>query len=65
MRKIKQADRPYTILYIRGLRRLLDSATTLEAAKARCDGRLAKPHNRGEAAVVSFQGRIVYTAGAA
>lgn len=62
MRKVKQGGRPYTILYIRRERRLLDSASTLDGAKARCAARLAKPHNYGETAVVSFQGRILHVA---
>lgn len=40
------------ITYERGDRVLRDSARSLEAAKAKCEARLAKRHNRGETAKV-------------
>lgn len=53
-------ERPYVISYVRGPRRLSDSARTLDAAKARCAARLAKRHNRGEVAEVWYMGQLVH-----
>jgi hypothetical protein len=62
MRKVKQIDRPYIISYIKGLRRLYDSAPTLDAAKIRIARRLEKKHNKGEKAEVYFRRELVYAA---
>ena len=50
----------YGINYIKGERALLDSAPTLEAAKAKIENRLAKRHNKGESAEVYFRGELVF-----
>ena len=42
----------YGITYERGDKLLRDSARSLDAAKAKCEARLAKRHNRGETARV-------------
>ena len=55
-----QKPRPYIIAYIRGDRRLGDSAQTLDGAKARIERRLAKRYNRGERAEVFCGGALVY-----
>jgi hypothetical protein len=60
MRKVKQTPRPYVIAYLKGDRRLGDSARTLEGAKARIEARLSKPHNRGERAQVYLRGALVF-----
>ena len=44
---------------VRGSRRIHDSATTLDGAKARIAARSAKPHNRGEHAEVYYAGNLV------
>jgi hypothetical protein len=52
--------RPYGIVYLKGNRRLRDSAETLDGAKARAHARLSKPHNRGETVEVYFGGELVW-----
>lgn len=61
MRKVKQTGWAlrFEIAYVKGARRLADSATTLEGAKARIAARAAKPHNRGEHAEVYYAGNLV------
>lgn len=54
-----QRDRPYIIAYIRGERRVADSAVTLEHAKTLIARRVAKRHNRGERAEVFRGGMLV------
>lgn len=61
MRKIKQTERHFLLWYIRGDRRLQDSAATLDCAKARASGRLAK--NKRERVEVYHQGRLVLEMG--
>lgn len=56
-------DRPYAIAYIKGERRLADSAKTLDGAMARVVVRLAKRHNRGERAEIWFNGALVFSSG--
>ena len=60
-----KSERPYVITYIRGARKLSDSAVTLDGALARISCRLAKRHNRGEIAEVWHCGRLIHTTGAA
>lgn len=57
----KQKPRPFIIAYVRGDRRLGDSAQTLEGAKARINARLAKRHNRGERAEVYTSGKLIFS----
>jgi hypothetical protein len=54
-------DRPYIIAYIKGDRRLADSACDLDAAKARIAARLAKRHNKGERAEVYCNHVLVFS----
>lgn len=51
-RRDNKGERPYHIVYIKGTRRLHDSAATLDGAKARIAFRLSKRHNKGETAEV-------------
>jgi hypothetical protein len=60
-RRDNKSERPYVIAYVRGLRRLSDSAVTLEGAMARISERLAKRHNKGEVAEVWFCGKLVHS----
>jgi hypothetical protein len=60
-RRDNKSERPYVINYIRGQRRLSDSAVTLDGALARISERLAKRHNKGETAEVWHCGERVYT----
>lgn len=53
---------PFVIVYIKGDRRLNDSARDLDGAKARVAARLAKRHNRGERAEVYFKHELVFSA---
>jgi hypothetical protein len=53
-------ERPYNIAFFRGERVLLDSARSLESAKARVAARLAKRHNRGERAEIYLHGQLVF-----
>lgn len=53
---------PFVITYIKGDRRLADSARDLEGAKARISARLAKSHNRGERAEVHHKHQLVWSA---
>mgnify|MGYP000591407921 CR=1 FL=1 len=61
MRKLKQTGwaMRFEISYVRGSRRIRDSATTLDEAKTRIAARSAKPHNRGEHAEVYYAGNLV------
>lgn len=52
---------PFVITYIKGDRRLSDSARDLEAAKARIATRLAKRHNKGERAEVHHRHQLVFS----
>lgn len=52
---------PYIITYIKGDRRLSDSARDLDGAKARIASRLAKRHNRGERAEVYHRHQLVWS----
>lgn len=52
---------PYIISYIKGDRRLADSARSLGAAKAKIEARLAKRHNRGERAEVYHRHELVFS----
>lgn len=63
MRKVKQTGwaMRFEIAYVKGDRRLRDSATTLDAAKARVEARAAKKHNRGEHAEVFYAGNLVFS----
>lgn len=58
-RDFQRRPRPYIIAYIKGDRRLGDSAETLDGAKARIAARLANRHNRGERAEVYRDGMLV------
>ena len=58
----KLIERPYVIAYVRGARRLSDSARTLDDAKARISARFSKRHNRGEQATVFYFGECVFSA---
>lgn len=60
-RRDNKGERSYVIAYIRGERRLADSAASLESAMARIDARLAKPHNRGERAEVRLHGELIFS----
>jgi hypothetical protein len=60
-RRDNKGERPYVITYIKGARRLSDSAITLDGAKTRIAARLAKRHNKGEIGRVYFQGSMVFS----
>ena len=52
-------ERPYVIAYVRGDRKLYDSARTLDDAQTRISARLAKHRNKGEVAHVYKGGRLI------
>ena len=52
---------PYVITYIKGERRLSDSARDIDSAKARIASRLAKKHNKGERAEVHHKHALVFS----
>ena len=54
-----RGERPYVIAYVRGDRKLYDSATTLEGARARIERRLSKRHNRGEVGHIYLGGKLI------
>ena len=56
-----QRPRPFIIAYVRGDRRLADSAETMDGAKARIAARLAKRHNKGEKAEIYLRGQLIET----
>lgn len=58
-RRDNRHERPYVIAYVRGDRKLYDSARNLEDAVDRADARLAKRHNKGEVAHIYRSGKLV------
>ncbi len=58
-RRDSRGERPYVIAYVRGDRKLYDSARTLDDAQTRIAARLAKRHNKGEVAHVYKSGRLI------
>lgn len=60
-RRDNGAERPYFIAYVKGQRRLADSAQSFRGAIARIAFRLAKKHNRGETAVFFLHGNLIYS----
>lgn len=61
----RRANGPiYCIEYRKGSRLLRDSGSSLEDAIARVERRLAKPHNKGEVARVTFRGQVLFETGA-
>lgn len=60
-----KGERPYVIVYVRGTRRLSDSAINCEGALARIRTRLAKRHNKGETAEIWYCGKRIYSTEAA